>query len=144
MSVSAPGKLMLLGEYAVVDGGLAVVAAVNRRAVGVVLAEPDPAPSAVVQAVLTQAQAEGAVVPPGVRIDTSAFHDAHGAKLGLGSSAAVAVITAALATGRGDDDVLDLAVHGHRAAAGGKGSGVDVAASFSGGVVATRAQPGPL
>ena len=144
MSVSAPGKLMLLGEYAVVDGGLAVVAAVNRRAVGVVLTEPDPSPSPVVQAVLTRAQAEGAVLPPGIRIDTSAFRDADGAKLGLGSSAAVAVIAAALATGRGDDDVLRIAVDGHRAAAHGKGSGVDVAACFSGGVVATRAQPGPI
>jgi phosphomevalonate kinase len=97
VTVSAPGKLMLLGEYAVVDGGLAVVAAVNRRAVGVTLTEPDPRPSPVVQAVLTRAARAGAVLPPGVRIDTSAFHDAQGAKLGLGSSAAVAVITAALA-----------------------------------------------
>lgn len=144
MTVSAPGKLMLLGEYAVVDGGLAVVAAVNRRAVGVTLTEPDPRPSPVVQAVLTRAARAGAVLPPGVRIDTSAFHDAQGAKLGLGSSAAVAVITAALATGRGDDEVLRIAVEGHRDAAGGKGSGVDVAACFSGGVVATRAQPGPV
>lgn len=144
MSVSAPGKLMLLGEYAVVDGGLAVVAAVNRRAVGVTLTEPDLRPSPVVQGVLSRAQAAGAVLPPGVRIDTSAFHDADGAKLGLGSSAAVAVITAALAMGRGDEAVLRVAVEGHRDAAGGKGSGVDVAACFTGGVVATRAQPGPV
>lgn len=140
---SAPGKLMLLGEYVVLEGGTAMVAAVNRRATGRVT--PDaPRPSPVVKAVVETAVGVGYDAPAGIVIDTEAFHDADGVKLGLGSSAAVAVLTAALTTGRGDDDTLRVAIDGHRAAAGGKGSGVDVAACFSGSVIATRRQPAPV
>lgn len=142
--ISAPGKLMLLGDYAVLAGGVAVVAAVNRRATGVVEPEGVTSMSPVVRAVLARASEAGHVVPAGVRIDTSTFHDAGGTKLGLGSSAVVAVITAALATGKGDDETLRVAIEGHRDAAGGKGSGVDVAACFSGGVIAALRQPGPI
>lgn len=144
MSISAPGKLMLLGDYAVLEGGIAVVAAVNRRATGVVEPEGVTSMSPVVRAVLKRAEAAGHVAPTGVNIDTSAFHDAAGTKLGLGSSAVVAVITAALATGKGDDEALRIAIEGHRDAAGGRGSGVDVAACFSGGVIAALRQPGPI
>lgn len=140
MSFSAPGKLVLLGDYAVTEGATAMVAAVDRRAVGHV--DPEGPASAVVDAVLERVRGEGAEVPSGVRIDTSAFHAASGDKLGLGSSAAVAVVTAALATDAGDASTYELALEGHRDAAGGVGSGVDVAASFHGGVIAVRRQPG--
>lgn len=144
MSISAPGKMMLLGDYAVLEGSAAVVAAVDRRAHGVVLPSASKPASPVVQAVLDRAFASGYVVPPAVDIDTSTFKDAEGTKLGLGSSAAVAVITAALATGKGDEETLRIAVEGHRDAAGGKGSGVDVAACFSGGVIVAERQPGTI
>lgn len=142
--ISAPGKLMLLGDYAVLAGGVAVVAAVNRRAGGELEPEGVTSMSPVVRAVLARAKEAGYEAPTGVRIDTSTFHDQTGSKLGLGSSAVVAVITAALATGKGDDETLRIAVDGHRDAAGGKGSGVDVAACFSGGVIACLRQPGPI
>ena len=54
MTVSAPGKLVILGDYAVLDGGLAIVAAIDRRATGQAVARDParPAPSRVVAAVL--------------------------------------------------------------------------------------------
>lgn len=124
MKASAPGKLVLLGDYAVLAGGPALVAAVDRRAVGAT-GGPIP-PSAVVEAVLARAKLEGGR-PELPEIDTRAFLDEHGQKLGLGSSAAVAVVTAALSLGRDDERILRVALEGHRDAAGGVGSGVDVA-----------------
>lgn len=132
-TVSAPGKIMLLGEYAVLEGAPAMVAAVNRRAVGRVV--PRGRSSPVVEAVLARANAAGLEV----EIDTSTFYVGD-TKLGLGSSAAVAVVTAALAKGIGAG-TLDAAVEGHRDANAGKGSGVDVAASFYGGVLVATRQP---
>lgn len=137
-AASAPGKLVLLGDYAVLEGGLALVAAVNRRAEGRVASNAPP--SGVVQAVCRRAGAEAL----SVRIDTSGFLGPEGTKLGIGSSAAVAVVTAALATGRGDERCLETALKGHRDAAGGVGSGIDVAASYYGGVIASRNQPSPV
>lgn len=139
---SAPGKLVLLGDYAVTEGAPALVAAVDRRAEAVV--DPGAPGSAVVDAVLEEARAAGFDPPPGVRVDTLRFHRPSGEKLGLGSSAAVAVVTAALATGRGDEACFEVALEGHRRAAGGTGSGIDVAACFHGGVIATRRQPAPV
>ena len=40
--VTAPGKLFLIGEYAVLEGGPAVLAAVNRRAVAQYLPGLEP------------------------------------------------------------------------------------------------------
>lgn len=141
MKASAPGKLVLLGDYAVLAGGPALVAAVDRRAFGA----PGGAapPSAVVEAVLARAKTFGGR-PELPEIDTRAFLDEHGQKLGLGSSAAVAVVTAALALGRDDAMAFRVALEGHRDSAGGVGSGVDVAASFYGGVIATANQPAPV
>lgn len=141
--VSAPGKLVILGDYAVLEGGTAMVAAVNRRATATLATSPEP-PSEVVQAVL-QLAAPLAFDPGerGLQIDTHAFHDQAGRKLGIGSSAAVAVVASALALGRRDQTVLELALRAHQLASGG-GSGVDVAACFHGGVIAAQKQPAPI
>ncbi len=139
MTVSAPGKLVLLGDYAVIDGGTAMVGAVNRRAVAEVVEEVVEA-SAVVRAVLAESARD---VPGSIRIDTSSFQW-NGKKLGIGSSAAVAVTASSLALGSGAEDVLKLAVRAHRAANGGEGSGIDVAASYFGGVIAADHQPGTI
>ena len=140
MKVSAPGKIVLLGDYAVLDGGVAMVGAVNRRATGEVVTENVDA-SSVVRAVLEHGKRD---VPGSIRIDTSSFHTAAGDKLGLGSSAAVAVVASTLVLDTGDESVLSLAIEAHRAAAGGEGSGADVAAAYHGGVVAARRQPSPV
>jgi phosphomevalonate kinase len=146
MKVSVPGKVLLLGEYAVTEGATALVAAVDRRARGAWVDAPPP-PSPVVAAVLAEARARGDSLPGdagGVLVDTAAFHDARGQKLGLGSSAAVAVAAALLVARGVHARAEELALAGHRAAAGGRGSGVDVAACLHGGVLAAARQPGAL
>lgn len=174
----APGKVVLLGEYAVLAGAPALVAAVNRRAVAevssvasgpCVLDAPDIWPDAVpfkldgrgrvcwmspdagtrlglVTAVVEALAAGGRLpaVPWHLRIDSSAFFEKAGAiamKLGLGSSAAVTVTCAsALAVYAGHAErVADreawlrelLGIH--RRFQGGRGSGLDIAASLYGG-----------
>lgn len=161
MNVSAPGKVVLLGEYAVLEGGRAIVAAVNRRARGeLVAAKTEEQYSEVVKAVVARAGRSGFGVSGGIAIDTSSFmatgrdrlavtggapspdrDPMDGQKLGIGSSAAVAIVAAALITGRGDETALEIAIDAHREASRGEGSGVDVAASYYGGVIAARKQP---
>jgi phosphomevalonate kinase len=147
--VSAPGKLFLIGEYAVLDGGTAVVAAVNRRAIGRFVPGAVPS-SALVEEAVRLARAHlaangGATLAPGAAdIDTSALAGT-GGKLGLGSSAAAAAVAvgAALQAG-GHDPESELAVsfalaeRAHRNAQDGRGSGADVAAAVYGGIIAYR------
>ncbi|HVY40731.1 MAG TPA: hypothetical protein VHM31_22485 [Polyangia bacterium] len=143
-ALSAPGKLFLIGEYAVLHGGTAVVAAVDRRAVARFV--PGGAPStpliaAAVHAVAEQAAREGLSLPPGAPEVDSASLSQDGQKLGLGSSAAAVVAAVGAlwdALGRPLDPgaLLPLAVGAHRAAQGGRGSGGDVAASLFGGLIA--------
>lgn len=143
--VSAPGKLFLLGEYAVLEGAPALVAAVNRRAAVRLKPSPDgywrltAAQIGVrglrleadgrLPAALDAQTAAALNVYAAVRelavdtlpvlhleIDTAAFHQA-GHKLGLGSSAAVAAaLTDAFARAAGE--TLDRAALCERAMAG--------------------------
>ena len=206
---SAPGKLMLLGEYAVLEGATALVAAIDRRAtVRISPLEYDEirvhAPDLELDAVGRMAddghvqwdtddvtterlhllshviestmQADdqgetpastsnvGATLPGhensvilersdadcnrhgfSATLATTAFFDERGAKLGLGSSAALTVALASALhelTGRPRPDLPQLVVM-HRAMQGGRGSGADIAASLLGGVVAYRGGNGP-
>jgi phosphomevalonate kinase len=115
--VIAPGKIVLTGAYAVLEGAPAIVAAVDRYAV----ADSDAAGE----------------------VDVRALHDEAGSKLGLGSSAAAVVVSqAARAFGRGEDPrhpTVRAALFRHareaHARQQGGGSGVDVAASVFGGVL---------
>jgi phosphomevalonate kinase len=117
MRIVAPGKLVLTGAYAVLEGAPAIVAAVDRYAV-VDSSTPD-------------------------EVDVRALHDGAGHKLGLGSSAASLVAShAARAVARGEDlrdaDVrarILRDVRGAHAQSQGGGSGVDVAASVHGSVL---------
>jgi len=147
VKVSVPGKAVLLGEYAVTDGGRALVTAVSCRAwaeaVEATRAEPDsPVVRAVRRVVLDEPAAPGRDL--GIFIDTSSFRDAQGAKYGFGSSSAAAVCAAALLLEATDERVLRAAVLGHRAANEGRGSGIDVAACFAGGVSSIARQPGAI
>jgi phosphomevalonate kinase len=161
----APGKLVALGEYAVLDGAPAVVLAVDRRTAVTLVPSPDgacrletraPDPAEVRFAPgaksgaglvdLVTALAEPPLAWHGT-VDSSALF-AGGAKLGLGSSAAVlcafAGAFAAFARQQGRDLpllTLPALVELHRAFQGGRGSGLDVAASFTGGAI--RFQLGP-
>ncbi len=153
-TASAPGKLLLAGEYAVLSGATAVVTAVDRRAI----ARREPRRSSpFLDALAAQLAARhGATAGTlDIVVDTSSF-SRDGQKLGLGSSAAATVAAAALALAdladrdataahEADDASLDpaalfelaFAAHGDaQGARGSRGSGADIAASTYGGVLA--------
>jgi phosphomevalonate kinase len=150
----APGKVLLLGEYAVLEGAPAVVAAVDRHAVaGEAGARADP-PSPFLAAARAEVEArhgpgsEEASRAARVAVDSAALASG-GAKLGLGSSAAVTVAAVAWALGpRADlrDEVHRLAHRAHARAQeprGARGSGADVAASVHGGILEVRRPSSP-
>lgn len=157
---SAPGSLMLLGEYAVLHGKPAIVCAVNKR-INVTLTPRDDAqieihsalgqytttlenikierPFHFVLGVLQQYQSK---MRRGCRLDITAdFSD----KIGFGSSAAVTVATiAALVTWLNIRVMpIDMIRQGRNVVRNiqGIGSGADVAASVYGGMVVYQAQP---
>jgi len=184
LTASAPAKLVLLGDYAVLEGARALVLAVDRRAsvriaprhdrecnvyapdLGIrgaaVVVDNDghlqwqcdettKAKLALVDSVWHGLLREG--LAPASRegfdlhLDTSGFFHVEGsvrAKLGLGSSAALTVaLASALATCAGHGDAIAdrtrwmrqlLNMHGNWQ--GGRGSGVDIAASVAGGLIA--------
>jgi phosphomevalonate kinase len=138
----APGKLVLSGAYAVLSGAPALVVAVDRYVTA------DSSREATFLTPEVQA-ALGEGSPRAPWFDAENLRE-NGQKLGLGSSAAILVASlAALALdaepGLGDAElcarVYQRALEAHRSAQGG-GSGVDVAASAHGGVLAARRQPG--
>ncbi len=145
-AVGAPGKLFLVGEYGVLSGGTAVVAAVDRRVTGRFVAGAAPASPVVAEAVRLargHLETQGLPLPDGAPlVDSSALSDGD-RKLGLGSSAAAAAVAVgATFAAAGADLARDrpllfvLAERAHRAAQGGRGSGADVAAAVFGGVMA--------
>jgi mevalonate kinase len=128
---SAPGKLILSGEYAVLGGAPAVVVAVDRRAIA---HHGTGQPSAFLDAVAHELGKDHL----DIAVDSAAFYDGT-TKLGLGSSAAVTVAATALALGTADRErVLAVASAAHAAAQGARGargSGADVAAAIHGGCI---------
>ncbi len=151
----APGKVMLAGEYAVLDGCASVVMAVDRYATAsaslVPLTDADGWETPEALAALEDAISLGYLqhkmhtrVRPGTLFDQGQTR-----KLGLGSSAAMCVAALGSAkllselqsvnTTRTPPPTLDrmtlakIARKGHRRAQGG-GSGVDVIASALGGI----------
>jgi phosphomevalonate kinase len=129
---AAPGKLFTTGAYAILEGAPAIVLAVNRY----VLADTDGASSTRPE-VIAVARALGRSAPA---IDASAL-ESGGRKLGLGSSAAAAVASAAVQLGieKECDQAtrrrnFDEALRAHSAVQP-RGSGADVAAATFGGVV---------
>jgi phosphomevalonate kinase len=192
LMASAPGKLVLLGEYAVLEGAPALALAVDRRAtvritprtdgVCVVNApdlgvfnvrmpvdadgrprwqcvEADAAKLQLVDHVWRALSREGLAPSLGdglcMDLDTAGFFETNGsglAKLGLGSSAALTVaLASALAVFAGHAEVvadrtrwLHCLFRMHASWQGGRGSGVDLAASVAGGLINYRlAGPDP-
>ncbi len=166
-TLSAPGKLFLSGEYAVLWGGVARVLAVGPRVHALVRPRLDRQ----VDVVLADGRLSGPATPAGVRwerevpaefrfvattIDLAlrllgtegpgfsvAFESSplvDGQKLGLGSSARATVLAAEAARHglQASYDPLKLSLLAHADAQGGKGSGGDVAAAFAGGVTRYR------
>jgi len=164
VTASAPGKLVLAGEYAVLDGAPAIALAVDRRAVaaispaagelhvvtapgycelpgafaaesGVFEWRSGATPYALFEILWREAGVRPAA-PLAVVLDTTAFHDpCSGRKVGIGSSAAVSAALATALAALGGEDAATVAKRAHRRFQGGAGSGVDVAASLAGGVI---------
>lgn len=157
ISTRAPGKLVLFGEYAVLEGKTALVASVERFARCTVnssfefslhsagfgsfnLANLDSAPP-ILQAVLRQSP------PPQAEIkiqSTDLYLDGNpeGCKLGLGSSAAVstALLKAIFQWTEESQTLAQVfsAAHSAHHFAQGLGSGLDIAAAVFGGVFEYR------
>lgn len=142
MRARAPGKLVLSGAYAVLEGAPALVAAVDRYAVADTR-RPPPLVTEEVAAAIAAGHLDRAPF-----FDATALRDGD-RKLGLGSSAAVLVASLAAAwleRGMAESDlaasIFEVALEAHRAAQGG-GSGIDVAAACFGGVRACSMTLGP-
>jgi phosphomevalonate kinase len=77
--------------------------------------------------------------PLAISLDTREFRDAgSGSKIGLGSSAALAIAIATALGSLNGAAAADVAHEAHRQFQGGSGSGVDVACSIAGGVIEYR------
>ena len=162
VTASAPGKLVLAGEYAVLAGAPALVAAIDRRVTCRMTTRHsghwqlvsrgfearcrcrrDALGDAVAGAAALVGHAGRALgldwrqLPEHLHVEIDSrpcYQD--GAKLGLGSSAAALVaVAAALAALVGRDCELQPLIAAHRAMQGGAGSGLDVAAAWHGGVI---------
>ena len=163
MIARAPGKIVLSGAYAVLEGAPALVAAIDRYAMADAsrpgLRVTPEVREALVRRGALSADARNSVDGPpsgtsqGRRLpsttpapwfDAAALRDeVGGRKLGLGSSAAILVASLAalelvIDPDSSDDElarrVLPSALTAHRAAQKG-GSGIDVAASALGGIL---------
>ncbi len=159
---SAPGKLFVAGEYAVLWGGEALLLGVGPRCFAQVKSRDDRR----VDLLTAEGRLSGDLTPlgiswhreiepafrfvanavslaarvahkegPGFSVALSPSVQVGGHKLGLGSSARATVLAVECArVGLGETfDTLKLALVSHAEVQGGKGSGGDVAASFLGG-----------
>ena len=133
MRVVAPGKLLLAGAYAVLEGAPALVVAIDRYAV---------ADSAVRGAAPTPEMLAAMTAEEAPAVDATALRDGPH-KLGLGSSAAILVAALGALAARAGKDLAEPSVRhallgdarrAHAAVQSG-GSGVDVAASVYGGAL---------
>lgn len=145
MIARAPGKLVLSGAYAVLNGAPAIVTAVDRY----VVADASRAATFVTEEVKAAIDAGVLDRAPWFSADALREQNPDGTsrKLGLGSSAAILVASMAAVLGEGPEKVTSIrkpifraALAAHRTAQGG-GSGVDVAASVFGGVLWARLDP---
>ena len=139
---SAPGKIVLAGEYAVLWNAPAICMAVNRRAVAAVSGSEDgechlrtPGFTGADRFRLLDAVTRGVRPPYDIELDTSAFMS-DGRKTGIGSSAALTVALVAALEDR--SDVYAAAMEAHSRLQQGAGSGIDIAASAHGGLLEYR------
>jgi len=178
-TVTAPGKMIILGEYAVLEGAEALVYAVNRKAHVTVQTIPgnefkvhSPSLNVPTQPFILTPQLNIRFDPnldqnfknkllffkkifehlilgfPGftnntglsIELVTDDFYSKQlHSKLGFGSSAALTIALAKAVSCELQIDITDtqlfrLALSAHREAQGSLGSGIDIAASFFGGV----------
>ena len=141
MQARAPGKLVLSGAYSVLEGAPALVAAVDRYVVADATRDATFVTDELKEAIRLR------VMTRPVWFDAAALREntpnGESRKLGLGSSAAILVASLGAAWPRLSDEaelgsrLFPEALAIHRAAQRG-GSGIDVAASCFGGILACR------
>jgi phosphomevalonate kinase len=162
---SAPGKIVLSGEYAVLDGAPAICMAVNRRARAVVTTTDGDVSRvtasgysdecgrfqltngqikwldgrenfSVVDAVYRAADVADSLARV-IDLDTREFMDSDSRrKIGIGSSAAITIALAAAI--KGSVDIATIARRAHAELQDGAGSGVDIACGLNGGLIEYR------
>lgn len=151
IGASAPGKMMISGEYAVLEGAVAIVAAVDVRVHARWVDDPIESLPPEARETRKLAELELGALQGTLAIDARDLRKA-GLKLGLGSSAAAsAAVAGAILESHGYDltdpavqqRALRLALAGHKAIAP-EGSGADVAAASLGGFVRFRLANGKL
>lgn len=146
VAASAPGKVVLSGEYAVLDDAPAVAMAVDRRALAsysttgsgiTCLGAATDGDTRLFERV-AEAAGYGGSDRGDFTLDTRAFVATDGKrKLGIGSSAALSVALAAV-LGRlsgGDARADTVAYTAHNRFQAKTGSGVDIATSYAGGLI---------
>ncbi len=171
INASAPGKLVLSGEYAVLDGAAAISMAVDRRAIVTVAPREGDchavtAPDFSDSEGLFTGKSDGLTWHSGgedfalfehvwaaagmspceslsFMLDTRAFRES-GIKSGVGSSAALTVALATAMSAISGGDGAGIAGRAHSDFQGGTGSGVDIASSMAGGVIEYRVSDNAL
>ena len=168
VTASAPGKVVLCGEYAVLDGAPAISMAVDRRARATLHISAEHSSTITSEGYTAKAgrfanhgagiewqagQRSFGIVDAvwkalnvedchqySIHLDSSEFVATDGqTKVGIGSSAAVTVaFCAALAPTADHETLMRLAQHAHSGLQGGAGSGVDIASSLQGGLIEYR------
>lgn len=141
---SAPGKIVICGEYTVLEGNPALALAVNPRVVStfrpdslltiscIAGSKADPSYLKFVNGVFAHLPKLGLSVPIGhYQIDSSALY-CDDKKIGLGSSAAVCValiktVFKAASHAFSEDELFKAALHIHRKLNNALGSGLDIA-----------------
>jgi phosphomevalonate kinase len=168
IAASAPGKFVLSGEYAVLDGAPAICVAVDRRAVVSIEGHDGdhhivtaPGFSSVTarftadnrgltwlagsqdfrlfETVWNESRPSSTEGSLAISLDTREFRDSgSGNKIGLGSSAALTVAIATVLRSMDGGAAARVAHSAHRQFQGGSGSGVDIACSIAGGIIEYR------
>ena len=147
MKASAPGKLFLIGEYAVLEGAPATLTPADCRAsveinydqsdILLMISDSEQTvefsktyqQTPLLAAALTTTQTD--VDGLSMTLDTKAFFR-EGIKLGLGSSAALtAALIKVLMPNAASEDQLAAALTSHRLFQGDKGSGADIALAMA-------------
>jgi phosphomevalonate kinase len=169
ITTTAPGKILLCGEYVVLDGAPSLCVAINRRA-RVEIKESESgehsvtSPGYAEDSYLFKVDANGEFAwqtadtnrpdfsllekvwgsllpaptkPIDLVLDTRAFADTtNNQKLGLGGSAALTVaLSAAIARLQHATVDVDRMIEFHRQFQNGRGSGADIAAAYTGGLI---------
>ena len=167
---TAPGKVVLSGEYAVLDGAPAICMAINRRARATISHHGDSTShvesmgyarergefestdngirwhmgqeSFTVIDTVWRAANVGKGIGRDIHLNTTSFIDSMTyQKIGVGSSAAITVALTAAVKGCADVATIGMLAHqAHKELQGGVGSGVDVASSLYGGLIEYRVE----